>query len=132
MPTQAWEALTNADQYELLSIVPGHSESGIHGHEILGSVRITDPAVRRRLNYALQFGCRASIGAHFMCFDPRHAIRVTHDGVTTEILICFECNLVELWRGNQKIAFFTTVNFPQPVFDAALKNAGVTLAPKDE
>ena len=65
------------------------------------------------------------------CFNPRHGIRVTHAGVVTNFVTCFECRQVEVWRGNQKLALFLVSVSPQSVFDEVLKSAGVTLAPKE-
>jgi hypothetical protein len=87
MPWVAMRALTEADQYELMSIDPQLSESEPLHHRILGSVLIVDPAIRNRLNAALQSGARESNGTAMACFNPRHGIRVTHAGITTEL--CF-------------------------------------------
>jgi hypothetical protein len=131
MPRVAWNALNDADQYELLSVHPYLSKPDYYNHEILGRTIITDSAVRDRLNRAFQIGVRQSDGTRMACFNPRHGIRVTHAGVTTDFVICFECRQVQVWRGNQKIAFFLVNDSPQPAFDDVLKSAGVPLAPKE-
>jgi hypothetical protein len=131
IPHAAWNALNDADRYELLSLNPHLSESDYYGHEILGQTLIQDAAVRERLNNALQAGVRASDGRAYACFNPRHGIRVTHAGVVTDFLICFECRQVQVWRGDQEIAHFLVSDSPQAVFDDVLKSADVPLAPKD-
>jgi hypothetical protein len=131
MPLGAWYALNNADRYELLSLHPYLSEPEYYGHEILGQTVVADVTMRDRLNEALQAGVRGSEGRVKSCFNPRHGIRVTHDGVTTDFVICFECRQVQVWRGNQQIAFFLVSDSPQTVFDEVLKSAGVPLAPKE-
>lgn len=128
MPSVAWQALNDADRYELLSLRPYPWKPGFYRHEVLGSTLITDAKTRDRLNRALQRGARESDGTEMSCFNPRHGIRVTHAGVTTDFVICFECRQVEVWRGDKKIAFFLTSESPQPAFDDVLRNAGVPLA----
>jgi hypothetical protein len=131
MPRGAWNALNDADRYELLSLNPLLSKPDYYGHEILGRTVIHDAATRERLNEAFQSGVRASDGGMMACFNPRHGIRVTHKGVSTDFVICFECRQVQVWRGGRKIAFFLVSDSPQPVFDDVLKSAGVPLAPKE-
>jgi hypothetical protein len=131
MPWASMRALTEADEYELMSIDPQWSESERHHHRILGSVSIADLTIRQKLNAALQAGARESNGTAMACFNPRHSIRVTHAGITTEFLICFECRQVQVWRNGKIIASFLTSPSPEPVFDDVLQKANVPLAPKD-
>ena len=131
VPRTAWNALNDADRYELLSLNPHLSKPDYYGHEILGQTLVQAPSVRERLNNTLKAGARSSDGRAYACFNPRHGIRVTHADVVTDLLICFECRQVQVWRGGQKIAYFLVSESPQPVFDEVLKSAGVPLAPKE-
>ncbi|MDB5293445.1 MAG: hypothetical protein JWL69_4686 [Phycisphaerales bacterium] len=138
MPLVAARALADADQYEVLSLRPEvfslrpHPEQPrFHGYEILGRMTVTDAATRQRLNAALQSGVRESDGRMMACFNPRHGIRVTRAGVTTDFAICFECRQIQVWRDGKEIAFFLTSESPQPVFDRVLQKANVPLAPKE-
>jgi len=134
MPAVAWRALNDADRYELLSIEPdrtefdpARSESGFYFHRILGRTVITDPAVRNRLNRALEAGVRQGANPA-ACFNPRHGIRVSSNGETTDFLICFECSQVAVRRGDRTVANFLTSNAPQVEFDQVLRAAGIPLA----
>jgi hypothetical protein len=134
MPLVAARALADADQYEVLSLQPLRSYSGqprFYGHKILGQMTVTDPATRQRLNAALQSGVRESDGRMMACFNPRHGIRLTRAGVTTDFVICFECRQIQVWRDGKVIASFLTSASPQPVFDEVLQKANVPLAPKE-
>lgn len=131
VPRIAWNALNDADRYELLTLNPYLSKPDYYGHEILGQTVIHDASVREKLNNALQAGVRTSDGKAMACFNPRHGIRVTHAGVVTDLVMCFECRQVQVWRGGQEIASFLVSDSPQPVFDEVLKSAGVPLAPKE-
>ncbi|HEY8665281.1 MAG TPA: hypothetical protein VIL86_01390 [Tepidisphaeraceae bacterium] len=139
-PPTELSALDSVDEYELLSLKgnvtiqeepgppnPALSRPHLYGHEILGRTMIADLQTRRQLNGALKAGVRENNGEAAACFNPRHAIRVTRAGVTTEFLICFECSRVEVWRNDKEIAKFLVTASPQPVFDGVLKSAGVPL-----
>ena len=130
MPRVAWSALNDADRYELLSLEPYPPKPDYYGREVLGRTIVGDPAIRERLNRALQSGVRESDGTSMSCFDPRHGIRVTRAGMTTDFVICFECRQVEVWRGDERIAYFLVSDSPKAVFDEVLKSAGVPLAVK--
>lgn len=127
-PRVATDALEGADRYELLSldperqsVQPTSSPSGLfHGRRVLGSVVVTDSATRRRLNDALRGGAKSILSLPAMCFDPRHGIRVTRNGRTTDFVICFECEQVQVRVGDQLVAGWLTGDSPQPVFDQVL------------
>jgi hypothetical protein len=127
--SRAWHTLADAEQYELVSLDPRHLGWGSE----LGHVAIADGATRERLNRSLLEGVWASDGTMFACFEPRHGIRVTRAGVTTEFVICFcfQCRQIRVVRGDQVVACFLASPSPEPVFDEVLKAAGVPLAPKD-
>jgi hypothetical protein len=63
------------------------------------------------------------------CFDPRHAIRVQHEGKSIYLLICFECEQVYVYVGDEldRDKWFPIKASAQPVFDEVLKAAGVPL-----
>ena len=69
-----------------------------------------------------------SLTTRYRCFNPRHGIRVTSGGVTTDLLICFECKEAVVFRDGQRVADWTTGRSPQADFDEALRQAGVPLA----
>ena len=136
LPSVAAVALVNAETYELLSLDPSRQppdeldapappQDGFHGYRILGRVPIADAAIRQALNTSLQDAVGASPAA---CFDPRHGIRVTRNGEATDLVICFECHRVQVWRGEKLIAHWTTDDAPQPLFDRVLREGGVELA----
>ena len=64
------------------------------------------------------------------CFSPRHGIRVTRHGRVTDVVICFECRQVRVYRDGHSVASFLTSASPQPVFDDVLRQANVPLPPE--
>ena len=132
MPRVAWNALNSADSYQLFSINPQHADSPdrgptFYGNPVLGSMEVNDPAVRAKLNSALDGGA-GDKRSPFACFEPRHGIRVRHAGVTTDFVICFQCGWVHVNHGDTSVATFVTSDSPQAVFDDVLTKAKVPLA----
>jgi hypothetical protein len=125
IPPAPLAALQSAETFELFSINPrtGATESQVQGHEILGRTSVTDPATRTRLIEALRTAARQYDGTAAACFNPRHAIRVTHAGVTTDFLICFECRQAQVFTGSTVTDRFFINNTAQPTFNAVLKSA---------
>ena len=128
IPSAPLAALQSGETFELFSINPDNTRVNddapqLQGYEIRGRTTITDPATRTRLIEALRTAARQSDGSAYACFDPRHAIRVTHAGVTTDFLICFECRQVEVFNGAASPSWFRIDNSAQPTFDAVLKSA---------
>ena len=79
LPRVASKALDGAEQYTLLSIDPRRPEQLVgdefHGFRVLGQTSVTAPAVRTRLNRALNRGVDP-LSTRYRCFNPRHGIRV--------------------------------------------------------
>ena len=38
------------------------------------------------------------------CFNPRHAVRAEKDGEVVELIICFECNHMYVYLGEERVA----------------------------
>jgi hypothetical protein len=132
LPRVASTALDAADRYELLSLDPRlrvpATPDLFHGFRVLGQTVVSDEGTRRELNRALRKGAESIFANRPRCFNPRHGIRVTRAGRTTDFLICFECEQVEVWSGDQLVADWMTDSSPQPMFDQVLQHAGVPLA----
>lgn len=133
LPGAASDPLARADQYELLSIDPDRPEQLspdlFHGYRVLGTTIISEPGARAQLTDALRGGVKSIFGTRNNCFTPRHGIRVTSGGITTDILICFECQQARVFIGEQSVADWMTDRSPQPTFDRVLLEAGVALPP---
>lgn len=131
IPATAAAALEKADHFELLAIDPKHQnekpKDDFHGWRILGRTTIKDSTTRKKLVAALRQGAAENDGRFANCFNPRHGIRVTHDGKTIDFLICFECMRVEIYADQMRDGDFLTARSPQPVFDEVLRQAGVSL-----
>lgn len=134
IPEPLRTALEKAPEFELYSLDPKHRDedapSEFLRRKVLGKTLITDSKTRERILGALDFGARSkhqTAGA--ACFDPRHAIRVKHEGVSLYLPICFECGHVYVFAdGQEKPLYFRIEGTPQPVFDEVLRAANIQLA----
>jgi hypothetical protein len=132
IPDQAREILEKATQFELLSIGYGpytkNPPEDFHGWHVIGKTTIKDPNARLRLVAALEKGVEENKGDSMKCFDPRHGVRVTHDGMTADFVICFKCFQVIAYVAGGKEQRFLITDSPAPVFNQALRHAKVPLA----
>jgi len=136
VPERARKALRDAESFELLSIDPERLRSPpdghFHGYKVLGRTKIEDAAGRAKLVTALEKGATEGRDPA-SCFNPRHAIRATSSGKTSDFLICFECSQVKVLETettsvDRPDARFLISRSPQPEFDQALRDAGLPLA----
>jgi hypothetical protein len=136
LPRSAVRALESADTYEVLSLDPRRPDSAspndFHRYRVLGKTSVTDPSTRTRLNESLRKAVEPIYTSLPKCFNPRHGVRVTHAGQTTEFLICFECHQARLWQDGGPAGHWVTDGTPKALFDAVLRAAGVPLPPADE
>src|SRR5437762_2765392 len=76
--------LEQAGQIELLSLDPARQKEkpkdDFHGWKVLGKTIVKDATVCQRLVAALKKGVRDNKGIAAACFNPRHGIRVVHQG----------------------------------------------------
>ena len=104
------------------------TEEKFHGYPVLGKVAIQDFEQRKKIFAALQKGISGSDGTVASCFWPRHAIRTSKHGNTTDYVICFECLQLQIHSGSSTKTEPTT-RMPQSVFNKELQDADVPLAP---
>ena len=132
IPDQAGEILKKATQFELLSIGHGPSRMNptedFHRWPVIGKTTVKDPDTRNRLVAALEKGVEENKGDSMKCFNPRHGIRVTHNGLTADFVICFECFQAVVYIAGEKEQRFLITDSPASVFNQTLQHANVPLA----
>jgi hypothetical protein len=124
--------LQKAEQFQLLSLDPEPTKqppkNAFHDYKVLGSTAIKKAAVRKEVVSALLKGMEGTIDPA-RCFNPRHGIVATHAGKTVELVICFECQQLDVYAPAAKEARRLLINqMPAQVFNRVLKGAGVPLA----
>jgi hypothetical protein len=87
---------------------------------------------RNRLATAFKKGVAENKGIVANCFNPRHGIRVTHDGKTVDFVICFECFQVQAFVDDKPVSGFLITDSPAAEFNGVLKDAKVPLAEKPD
>jgi len=97
--------------------------------KVLGRTKIDDADKRQQLIAALERGVAENDDGPADCFWPRHAFSTTHDGHRYDILVCFQCYQVEVYREGKKQSAYSFLigRSPQPLFDQILTDAGVPL-----
>lgn len=128
--------MEQAEEMELLSLDPEHRDEAKPGEayrrKVIGKTTVTDRKTRGTLLAALDHAMPQHNLGRKSCFDPRHAIRVRHQGKTYYLSICFECDHVYVYVDDEidGALYFETSQIAEPVFDAVLRDAGVPLAEK--
>ena len=141
IPARARAALEQGSGFELLSLDPAEVMLDdervwlgptFRGFRLLGRAPITDPAARDRLTRTLERAADRAGDNIDLCFDPRHAIRVSVDAKPVDFVICFECGAVETFFGDDDRPdddqSFRILGDPD-VFNAAAAVAGLPLSP---
>ncbi len=86
---------------ELIALDPDPSAAGderFHGYAVLDRA-MTEHAAR--VAEMLALGVERSDGTRARCFMPRHGFRFIADGVTHELLLCLECQILQRIDGDQ-------------------------------
>lgn len=100
----------------------------LHGWAMLKACDIEDADDRLDLLDAFEQGQQemrdASEYPTLDCFQPRHAIRIVRDDVTTDHLICFQCFNLMTWVDDVQVGSGSTTASPRSTFDAILSRCG--------
>jgi len=98
----------------------------LHDFPILGRTDLANLADRNTTVTSILDSMKAWNGVSAGCFHPRHALRVTHQGVVFDFVICFECFTIKLYRGDEPYGYVNVIGKPDKL-DQILKKAGVPL-----
>jgi hypothetical protein len=136
IPGDARYILERADSFELLSLEPERvkdAKETFQGWKVLGKKVIDKAEMRKKLVDEFERGVAEYTGGAAKCFNPRHGIRVKHDGKSADFVICFECDRVLVYAGGKDERLFLVSQTPGILFNKVLKEAGVPLpkGPKD-
>jgi hypothetical protein len=130
LPDDVLAVLEKADKLEVLSIDPTPARrtavregTTLYGYTILGQTALTDAKARGELLDALKKGIAANDGVAAACFNPRHALRATHEKKTVEVVICFECLSMQYYVDGKRIGSVLTTRSPKGAFDKVLADA---------
>lgn len=109
-------------------------EQEFHGYLILGQTKVAVTDQLKTVISTIDESGRHWTGGVAACFIPRHGIRVTKNGESHDLLICYECLSAILFRGSKQtgIIHFSTDPrlIPRPAYlNGALIRAKVKMPP---
>jgi len=133
LPEEVVKALDSASSVTLYSIQPWGGpdlpEWDFHGHHQLGHVDLTQEKAKQAiaaLNDAISTG---TANMESLCLiNPRHALRVISGRDTYDILICYECGQLELFKNNQRLPFSGTIGRSPGALNGLLQGSHIPLA----
>jgi hypothetical protein len=99
-----------------------------HGYPVLGKTEIGDRDQRQEIVESVELGITSFDGYPAKCFWPRHGLRITQADKTIDYVICFECNQVKIFRGDEE-EVLTTAASPQTLLNTVLQDANIEFAP---
>ena len=142
LPTEAERALVTARSLDLFALdpvplakdAPAPEKGAFHDYAILGHAKLTDAVQAKALGELVVRGIRESDGTVAACFNPRHGIRVTQDGRTLDLVICYECLSLTahgdlLGAPDARLGLLTAQRV-EPGITAIFEGAGLKLASK--
>ena len=144
LPEALQQILNDADEFILFSLDPTpdfehKSKNTFKRYPVIGQTKINASSTRRQLTKELDNAIRAgdgltvSNGVVFLsgpfasCFNPRHGIRAAKSRETVELLICFECEQVQIDSSKEAERVLKISKKPSRTFNAVLTSAGVPL-----
>jgi len=120
LPRRVWQRLHSAKSVTLYSLYPEVGRSpekdmpwvdGVRwdellalrrfrGYPIMGEFECSDPSLLKRIASDLREGTQRE-GSPFMCFLPRHGVLLSDSEGTLELVICFQCQQLELYEDGE-------------------------------
>jgi TPR repeat protein len=133
LPDEVLKALDSPLSITLYSIQPWGGpdlpEWDFHGHHQNGHVELKQKKAKQAiaaLNDAISLGVA---GLQSLCLiNPRHALRVISSGTTYDILICYECGQLELYKNDQPLPFSGSIGSKPDALNRLLQQEGIPLA----
>lgn len=129
--------LSNSDGATLYSLHPYlHETDGeewatharYHNYVILGQTEVDAPTADEVLTQVYD-GIDASDGRVAACFDPRHGIRVETAEGTIDLVICYSCLSMIVYRDGERAQSLRTTESPRDDLAPIWSAAGLELHP---
>ena len=102
----------------------------LHNYKILGQTEI-NLSQTTQVAGIFQKSAEDWNGMMAMCFNPRHALRITSKGHVYDFLICFECQGLEFYKDDKSIGETGVTGSPD-ILNGLLTAAQIPLAKNDE
>ncbi len=133
LPSEVVEGLASSPSIILYSLQPWGGPNihqwDFHGHHVLGRVNMSPEQAKTAiaaLNAAVSMGDATIMS---MCgINPRHAMAFKVGSDAYDILICYECSQLQVYKNDQFLPFQGMIGGTPVAFNGLLKSAGVPLA----
>ncbi|WP_460735227.1 hypothetical protein [Lysobacter tyrosinilyticus] len=120
LPAEAAQALHSTGHAVIYSLEPWDDPdkkvARLQGYEILGQSDLSD-AQRSIAVDAFDSAIAGWDGAMAACFDPRHALRIQFKGHAYDVLLCYSCQQVEVFRDGKMLGGAGAAGSPKVLND---------------
>jgi len=133
LPKEIDEALRTPEKvtlYSLEPVKPGAGDEALYGFKVLGHTDLNNAQAAEAIN-AFRSAVADWGGAVAMCFNARHALRVRANKHTYDLLLCYECQQLDIFRDGKSIAWLGASGSPK-VLNGLLTAGGIALAQTEE
>jgi hypothetical protein len=131
LPSEAADALHASSKFILYSLEPWSlattNDNTLHRYKILGQVTLNGKDAATAIKAFESAIPKRQHWFHTLCFDPRHALRVTANGQTYDFLLCYACGYLYVYRGDKVIAMLDAGGSPK-VLNSLLTAAKIPLS----
>ncbi len=119
---------TDVVLYSLDPEAKADKNNALHSWKILGSTALKDADTRKQILTIMEKNISDPKAVGAKCFEPRHALQITHEKQKYDILICFECHWAYVYREGKMIGRMEMGrDSKQDTFDKVLTDAKVPL-----
>ncbi len=133
LPKEVREGLASSSSITLYSLQPWGGPDipqwDFHGHHVLGRLDLSADQAKTAiaaLNSALSAGDADVMSACLI--EPRHALAFKVGGDACDILICYKCGQLEIFKNDQHLPFDGSIGGKPDVLNRLLKSAAIPLA----
>jgi TPR repeat protein len=133
LPEEVLKALDSPSSITLYSIQPRGGpdlpEWDFHGHHQNGHLELKPNQAKQAIAALNDAISKGAAGIESACLiNPRHALRVISSGNTYDILICYECGQLELYKNDQPLPFSGSIGSKPDALNRLLQQSGIPLA----
>jgi TPR repeat protein len=133
LPEEVLKALDKPSSITLYSIQPWGGpdlpEWDFHGHHQNGHAELEPKQAKQAIAALNDAISKGNAGLESLCLiNPRQALRVISSGNTYDILICYECGQLELYKNDQPLPFSGSIGSKPDALNRLLQQSGIPLA----
>jgi TPR repeat protein len=133
LPKDAADALTATNQITLYSLEPWGGPDipqwSFQGYHLLGHTDLSGEAAKKAVAVLTTALAEGQANMMSMCaFEPRHAFAFRNGNDAYDILICYACSQLEIYKNNQRLPFEGMISGTADGLNSFLTAAKIPLA----